>query len=358
MRPSFAAIVISAIALLGVCGSAMAQQADMSGSRSLAESLSSEAAVSQPSPCDEHASNANATFEQIVSPNACSLPTPWSVTADALFLQRTNARAQSLFLEDYTVNQVFGAENLNPRLGVGLRCSAVRRDLWGCELELGYFEIDGLTANADVPGQAFLLVDSSNSGFIVSEGAAHYTSGLRLGEFNLRHRFCPGLLLLAGFRMGELNEIYRSTGIDVFSTTSDRVLLTEKTFNHLYGFQIGGDLALYDAGGPFRIDLLAKGGIYGNSATLETHLSDGAVVRAANGVHNQTTFLGDLSVRAVYDVTSHLSLRISGDAMWVAGVALAPDQVLQTNLDIGAAMVDTRDTIIYFGGSLGLEVKF
>ena len=57
-------------------------------------------------------------------------------------------------------------------------------------------------------------------------------------------------------------------------------------------------------------------------------------------------------------MTCHLSLRASCQAVWIEGVALAPEQIGANDFDTNANSIDTHGGIFYYGGGLGAEVKF
>ena len=52
---------------------------------------------------------------------------------------------------------------------------------------------------------------------------------------------------------------------------------------------------------------------------------------------NQAAFMGEAGAVATYDVTCHLSFRASCQAMWIEGVALAPEQIGATDFTDGIA---------------------
>ena len=73
---------------------------------------------------------------------------------------------------------------------------------------------------------------------------------------------------------------------------------------------------------------------------------------------SQAAFLGETGLVANYRVTKHLSFRASAEAVWLEGVALAPEQINKTDFAAGTASIDTHGGIFYYGGGLGAELKF
>ena len=72
---------------------------------------------------------------------------------------------------------------------------------------------------------------------------------------------------------------------------------------------------------------------------------------------NDTSFVGDLQVAATYHVTERLSARGGYQALWVSGVALAPNQVAVSDPFTGAAAVDADSSVFYHGLFFGLEYR-
>jgi hypothetical protein len=68
--------------------------------------------------------------------------------------------------------------------------------------------------------------------------------------------------------------------------------------------------------------------------------------------------MGEVGLLLTYRVNCHLAFRASANAMWLDGVALAPEQIGTTNFYEDTATVDSHGGIFYYGGGLGAEVKF
>ena len=69
-------------------------------------------------------------------------------------------------------------------------------------------------------------------------------------------------------------------------------------------------------------------------------------------------FLGEAGVVLTYAITQNLALRASYEAMWLEGVALAPEQIGASDFVAGTASVDTHGGVFYQGGGVGLEYRF
>jgi hypothetical protein len=295
----------------------------------------------------------------------------WTFDGGLLMLKRASTGSEPLFLDDATYPAVSTTSgDLDMPLTLGFQLSAVRHNVFGScfDVEVGYFQVDWA---ANSSAQQLPVRDGSvdmiygNDGgpqtFVVDSGASiRYTSGLHLGEINLRHEVFDGLTLLAGFRMGELDEHYSVNGynslVGVGPTTLDI-----RTFNHLYGFQVGADAELFDACQPFQMHVLCKAGVYGNSASQTNNVTDApsATNEMLGATGNQTAFMGETGIIMSYRVNCHLTFRATATATWLQGLALAPQQVGTTDFVVNnVATVDTGSGIFYYGGGLGCEVKF
>jgi len=283
----------------------------------------------------------------------------WTFRADGVLIQRSTTRNQPLFRSG------FGAttpELLNSKTGLNFpveaspQLSAIRHGPNGWDIEVGYFQIDGFEANAFLPGTSYMVTDDSRANFIVTDASARYISALYMGEINVRREWLEGLTLLAGFRMGELDERYQAVGAG--GRTPVPVIFTSTTVNHLYGFQVGADLKMFE-NGPLRVNGLCKAGAYQNfinrtSQAVDTGFSDQTISAA----HTQTTFMGEAGIVVSYQFTKHLSARFVYQAAWLEGVALAPEQIPNNNFVAGTGTVDGAGSLFYHGGGVGFELKF
>jgi hypothetical protein len=238
----------------------------------------------------------------------------------------------------------------------GPKVSAVRRGPCGWELEVAYFQVDGSSAQAIVPGQSIMMTDV-NGGFAVTNPQFRDISALYWGELNLRRHWTDWLNMSVGFRMGQLNERYRATGMGAITPVP--VSLNVDAFNHLYGIQLGADAEVYNMGGPLQINTLCKAAVFGNSASqnirrVQTGLSD----ESLTATRDQATFLGEAGVAATYALTEHVAFRISVQAAWLEGVALAPEQIGETNFNAATTRVDTGGSLFYYGGGLGIDCRY
>ena len=180
-----------------------------------------------------------------------------------------------------------------------------------------------------------------------------YRSEFNSFELNYRHWFLPELSLIAGFRYVNWHEDLNAA----FDTAPGPVNLVDHTSNNLFGFQIGGDWK-QKFGDRFGIELGGKAGIYGNRSELD---GSGFVPGVGSGDVNtaawRTAFVGELSLVGTYNLTTYLKFRAGYEAMWIQGLALAPDQISPTNF-LAAPSINSRGGVFLHGAIVGLELQW
>ena len=306
-------------------------------------------------PCDDGQGN-QGFFARLLDPGDGPR---WTFASNVLALQRTSNRDQPLFTSAIDSSTLLSASNLDVPVALGVDMSAVRHCVLGSDfdLEVRYFQTDW-ALNTGVTGPVGMVTNVNGTTFNVVNPAIRYTSGLHLGEVNLRHEWCDGVTLLAGFRMGELDEHYHvgASGVVPGST----VTLDTQTYNHLYGFQVGSDFDIFEENGPLHLHLVSKTGIYGNAAAQRNHQTDlvDGMDQTVAATQCQAAVISEVELALAYEVNCHLTFRLTGSAVLLDCVALATDQIGTSNFLTGAATVNTHGYIFYYGGGAGLELKF
>ncbi len=284
----------------------------------------------------------------------------WKFAAEGVVMQRTSTRNQPLFINNPPDPDVapLAANNMAFPMQFGMRVNGIRENILGSGfgIEVGYLQIESSTAETSVPGSSFMITDLDGMGFTINDGAASYTSAIYSGEVNLRYGGADWLTFLAGFRMVQLNERYRGAGADFVTLQTDSLAID--THNYLYGFQLGAEAEAYNYG-PLVLSTYCKAGVLCNTAhqNYASVYSD-SPYDTFDSTGSQASFLGEAGVVASYALTSHLSLRMSAEAMWLTGVALAPEQIGAVSSGNASAVANTSGTTFYCGGGLGLEYQF
>ncbi len=227
-----------------------------------------------------------------------------------------------------------------------------------------FFAVDGWSATSQVAGNISVQFPSlpylpelvtpgvPSSGF--GTATFDYDSNLYNTELNLYYQSSCWLTLLTGFRWIELGEQYDA----VFATGNTAPTYSINTNNHLYGLQAGSLVNLHNRG-PWRFDGWMKAGLYANSAdqdTREDYTSAGGLAISASARSANVAFVGDMGISASRKLTDHLNFRASYMCLWLQGVALAPEQLDNTDPSNGIASVDSSHGLFYHGGFIGGEL--
>ena len=288
----------------------------------------------------------------------------WTVTAGSLFMDRSTPD-DAVLVTDSFGEVLLDAGEFDFDFRGGWELGAIRHNVccacW--DLEARYARIDGWRAVRD-----FVF---SPSGSVVhyrtpigsdprlpSLVGAAYESHFDSLEVNVRQPIgCGGLTLLAGFRFAELDE----RGMTILRVTDPGPQQNVSTsqigaINDLYGFQFGADGCLWQWC-CLSLDGKLRAGIYANRAVnsvthVQTAVPDVWASRACDG---QAAFLGELGLTGTCQLSDRLALRAGYQVMWLAGVAVASDQVAVSDPWAGAATVDTTGSPLYHGVMISME---
>lgn len=285
----------------------------------------------------------------------------WTVLAEVMFLRRTDASGGPLFLDQNSGNPVFGRDNLEfdhvavPRLQLIREYSSC----WGWDIN--FFGTDAWDSTTTSGGDfSPVLVGPGINFGSTAPGTifeADYGTELYSLEANLRHRCHECVTFLAGFRWIELGDTLQTRAIAPVRTD----FYTLDTTNHLYGFQLGADATLLRPSDRFRLDGIVRAGIMGSHIDYRASspvLGVPGTVSNLFAEDDGTAFVGELGLRAVVGLTSNLSVVGGYQALWLDGVALAPDQLSTTSLVTPiAAGIDTG-TVFFHGATIGLQATF
>lgn len=175
--------------------------------------------------------------------------------------------------------------------------------------------------------------------------------------------FVPSLI--AGPRFININEGFSwlSTGFvnwDVDNAFSGEYRI--QTNNHLYGAQIGGDLAYTDR--EWSVALGTKFGLFVNFAkqTSEIFVDDPTPFRnqllpASNYTNTAQTrdlsFVGEWFINYSYHITPQWMFRLDYGMSWVTGLALAPEQLSFKSSE--GPHINKGGMTVFQGGTVGLE---
>jgi hypothetical protein len=305
------------------------------------------------------------------SPPRC----PWYVQADALWLKRDRIDRVPIAALTTPDNIVFSTQELDspfragPRVLVGHTIGETR---W--QVDVTYFLVDSWddtatmrdsTPNGVSLGNLFSPFTNFGDPPIYGYDFNNYVSirefsQLQNGELNLRYLMpmpheCLTAKFILGLRYMSINEQldYQSQSTVPLAVGT---LLTTRTTNDLIGPQIGGDFNFY-AYRQCWINLEIKGAICANRALQET-----AGVNVVTPIGNRdsrdaTSFVGDLDLELVWQITPRLITRVGYQAIWLTDIAMAARNFGQpaSILENGDAYIETGGHPVYHGPHLGLE---
>ncbi len=295
----------------------------------------------------------------------CCPPYRWMVRADAIFLDRSSADGeQSLVFSDPIDpkgTEIFNTGEFNFSTRWGPRISLIHCLNDRHSFEVGYFSIDDWDSVATRSGNIAVQFPSFAHPSLPPGpfGTVNfaYSSQLRSFEANVRRvSHACWLTWIAGFRYLELDEDFGA----VFNTGGGTSHYSINTSNHLSGFQLGAETYLWQRG-ALRLDGWFKMALLFNSAsqfTFEDVAAIGGGAATASARRDLTGFLGELGVSATYQLSCRLALRAGYQALWLDRVALAPEQLDNTNPSIPMATVDLNGDLFLHGGFVGLEALF
>lgn len=178
--------------------------------------------------------------------------------------------------------------------------------------------------------------------------------------------FVPSLSI--GPRFLNINEGFSWTSTGFIDWDFDNAFRGDyrvQTNNHLYGAQVGGDLAYTDR--EWSVGLGVKFGLFVNFAeqTTEVEIDDPTPFR--NQLLPQTSYNNTASVRDlsfvgewILNYSYHLSprwmFRFDYGMTWVTGLALAPEQL---SFKVGEAPhINNGGLTVFQGGMVGLEFVY
>jgi hypothetical protein len=312
---------------------------------------------------------------------------PWYVDAGGEFLKRdtrggapiatigTGLTPNDLLLTSGDINAPFRA---GPRLMLGhtfgetpfqLDFTYYSVDSWNDSTEVYNFTHNSLGGLGDMfsPfsnfGKPLPLIGFDYNNFV----SIRELSELQNGELNLRYNLpmpnpCLTGKFILGVRYLSLNERfeYQSQAWGSTLLPASSLGLTTRTANTLIGPQIGGDFYWF-AYPHFWINFEFKGALCGNHAMQDTNgfMDVNGTITSLGDTRTRdgTSYIGDLSLTGLWQMTPRMAMRIGYQVMWVESVAMAAWNAQQQAqvLEMGPAQIDTSHGAVYHGPRLELE---
>lgn len=252
-----------------------------------------------------------------------------ALEADALDFLQPGASFEAKYTSDFQDIEANYKQRSQPgrwlRLGLGFRNVKVR--------ENGFAALSGTFGSVDADG-------------VGAPGTAGLPSAALTG---------------AGLTFG--------TGVNDGFIAADTLLFTSRTLteNRLNGMQAIAEFQFLESD-YFDLGGFSKAGVYYNSASgsiSEQYVGSGSnsstYSRSLIDEKSAVSFLGHAGVTGRLHLRRNVSIVAGYEAVYLAGLALAPDQVqASTTPVVGAASLDLRTdgTMFIHGGRLGLEILF
>lgn len=295
--------------------------------------------------------------------------TCWTGRADALLLWRNAPQGYPLATQTAgTGYPSLDANQLESTPAGGPRFQIFRTDSCGRTLEWAYLRgfnfrsqrvLPSLGTNSYRTGDIF-----GNTSLPFDEAFANLGSGIQTFEMNYRLRSDRAWRFLAGFRWLEWRESFSMQTNDFNTATTD--LYQTGVFNSLYGGQIGIDTLLLTL--PWlKLDSVVKAGAYYNNAVQRSSYQEtagGATQMVSVAVDQDPAscgFVGELGLNAAIPLTNRIDFRFGYEALWIASIAQATDQLAGQVLQTGvppAGGLDTGGSVVIQGVSMGIEGRW
>lgn len=266
---------------------------------------------------------------------------------------------------DVLGDEVANATDLGFPVTAGFRFNLVLLGDDGCDLVFNYlgsrFESSRTFDGATIGYPFFEFETEPENGAMYKTS---YESTLNSVELNSRIRRWSRLTPFAGVRFIQLEDKLTQSLADN-SAYLDRTT----TDNELWGFQLGAEALLLDAGRA-RLQATVKGGVFYNNLELSTSGSDFVLARDPVTMEPTSTYtpdesfstehvsyFGEVNLEFTHRIGPSWAVRVGYAAMWLDGVALAPDQNDNFNLMSGFGTFN-YGTVLYHGSYVGIEATW
>ena len=279
---------------------------------------------------------------------------------DLLMFDRSDADSRTIVTDGVGGGELLNTTDLGFPVTAAFRFNLVLAGDDGCDLVFNYLGSKlERSRNNTVATDRYDFFEFSP---IIAESGTQfqtsYTSELNSVELNSRLRQWSWFAPMAGIRFIQLEDAF-----DRFAdgTTDLQLSMTD---NELWGFQVGGEALLWDGGGV-RLQSTVKGGVFYNDLELNTGGGDitltgppiTIVETSAKFSTENVAFFGEVNLELAYRIGPQFSIRVGYTAMWLDGVALAPDQHDDFFLQAGNGTFDFG-TVMYHGSYIAAELTW
>ena len=281
----------------------------------------------------------------------------WTGRAGAVILQRGKLASEPLVINGVTYSSLLNASQFNSPTSGGVDLGLLRHGEYA-DIDMRYFGLSLQSATVGpslAPGGVIVNVPGPWPSLGPVIPSANYSTRLDSFEMNLRRNVSTRWSILGGFRYVYFRDQFTLVGSPPIPQNN---LIAYNGNNNLFGFQVGADGILWHNGNRFRIEGAAKAGLYGNAArndvTFEFNNFSSVFTTVNKTQKNHAAFVGDVNLTGVYQLNDAWSLRAGYQLLWLAGVAVAADQVADSFAN-GAQAVNASGSAFFHGALVGLE---
>ena len=291
----------------------------------------------------------------------------WTAQVDALFLFMGDTPSRTIYVDDFTgqpalnLNQADPEMSVAPRYGITWHRDACRA------FEINYFQVGSFRSLTEVAAPPDSILSSEGLGGVpfndVLGAGFESTAGIKSWEFNLRKTNGGPITWIAGFRWVEWTQ--QLAIADVFDNGGEPGFdaYGVETGNNLYGGQLGADLMLWNRGNRFRVNGVAKGGVYYNYQSYQRSLifSEQAGLEGELAATKDTTsFVGEVGLTGEYRITNWLSWRAGYTLFWLGGIATPANQLALSDFtqDPPTTGISPYSSVLLHGATTGLEARW
>jgi hypothetical protein len=291
----------------------------------------------------------------------------WTAQVDALFLFMGDTPSRTIYVDDATGQPALNLNQADPEMSVAPRYAITwHRD--ACRaFEINYFQVGAFRSLTEVAAPPGSVLSSEGLGGVpfndVLAAGLESTSGIKSWEFNLRKTNGGPITWIAGFRWVEwTQQLGIVDGFDNGGVPGFDIYGVE-TGNNLYGGQLGADVMLWNRGDRFRVNGVAKGGVYYNYQAYQRSgvFSEQAGLDSVVGTTKDTTsFVGEVGLTGEYRITNWLSWRAGYTLFWLGGIATPANQLALSDftVDPPTTGISPYSSVLLHGATTGLEARW
>lgn len=271
-------------------------------------------------------------------------------SVDILILDRHDSLEGPYFFDNATFQPLLNIEELTQDAEPGVRVgfTAIEDDCRATELVFFGLDQYGGVQTANSPNTIFFPFFGGTAATPLTQYDLKYTSEFHGVELNRRRVLSDRFTGIYGIRFIELREEFTVNGAGgrFFSLTD----------NDLYGFQVGGEIRLFDWGRTKFVSTI-KGGVYYDNADITAE----AINPATNGLlkfvddEDELAFVGEVMIGALVPMGPQANLRAGYQMFYLDGIGLGPNQSATYSLFSGQGSMDQTD-LWYHGAYIGVEL--